>query len=155
DRERILRVIQHVGSLIEERELLFRERALDGMAAYRRERRAGHLPGIPYGDVFLVIDDLAQVQSEIDQVEAELIRIATSGLNYGVHLVITAHRWGDVRAKLRDAIGSRLELRLNDPTDSEIGRLLASGVPVGVPGRGLVRPGLYFQAAIPRAPERV
>jgi S-DNA-T family DNA segregation ATPase FtsK/SpoIIIE len=153
DRERILRVIQHVGSLIEERELLFRERALEGMAAYRRERTAGRLPGTPYGDVFLVIDDLAQVQSEIDQVEAELIRIATAGLSYGIHLVITAHRWGDVRARLRDAIGSRLELRLNDPTDSEIGRLFAASLPVGAPGRGLIRPGLHFQAAVAPPPE--
>jgi DNA segregation ATPase FtsK/SpoIIIE, S-DNA-T family len=153
ERERILQVIHHVAGVIDEREVVFREHRLDGMAGFRAERRAGRLPDAAYGDVFLLVDDLGQVNSELDQVEPELIRIATIGLNYGVHLVVTANRWPDIRPKLRDAIGSRLELRLNDPLDSEVGRRAAASLAVGVPGRGLTREGLQFQVAVPDSVE--
>jgi S-DNA-T family DNA segregation ATPase FtsK/SpoIIIE len=95
------------------------------------------------------------VQSELDPLEPELIRVATTGLNYGVHLVVTANRWPDIRPKLRDAIGSRLELRLNDPLDSEVGRQAAASLPIGVPGRGLTSAGLQFQVAVPGSVEEL
>lgn len=149
ERERLLQVVHHAASVIDEREAIFREHGLDGMAGYRRLRAAGRLPEARYGDVFLVVDDVGQAQAEVEQVEPELIRIATAGLSYGVHLIVTGNRWADLRPKLRDAIGSRLELRLNDPADSELGRQAAATLPVGIPGRGLTRDALHFQAALP------
>jgi DNA segregation ATPase FtsK/SpoIIIE, S-DNA-T family len=149
ERERVLQTIQHVAAVIDEREVFFREHRIDGMAAYRRLRGAGSLEAI-YGDVFLVVDDIAQLQSDVEQAEAELVRIATTGLSYGVHLVVTASRWADIRPKLRDAMGNRLELRLNDPADSELGRAFAKTLPAGIPGRGLTREGLQFQVALPQ-----
>jgi S-DNA-T family DNA segregation ATPase FtsK/SpoIIIE len=90
------------------------------------------------------------LQSDVEQAEPELVKIATTGLSYGVHLVVSASRWADIRPKLRDAIGNRLELRLNDPADSELGRTVAKTLPAGVPGRGLTRDGLQFQVALPQ-----
>lgn len=149
ERERVLQAIQHVAAVIDEREVSFREHRIDGMAAYRRMRAAGSLDAI-YGDVFLVVDDVAQLQSDVEQAEPELVKVATTGLSYGVHLVVTASRWADIRPKLRDAIGNRLELRLNDPADSELGRAVAKTLPTGIPGRGLTREGLQFQVALPQ-----
>ena len=51
---------------------------------------------------------------------------------------------------MRDILGSRLELRLGDPLDSEIDRKVAALVPVGRPGRGLVPSKLHFLGALPR-----
>ena len=51
---------------------------------------------------------------------------------------------------MRDLFGTRLELRLGDPMDSEIDRKVAALVPAGRPGRGLVQGKLHFLAALPR-----
>ena len=40
-------------------------------------------------------------------------------------------RWADFRAAMRDLFGTRLELRLGDPMDSEIDRKVAALVPTG------------------------
>ena len=47
ERERILQTIQHVASLIDEREVLFREHGLDGVGSYRRLRAAGRVALLP------------------------------------------------------------------------------------------------------------
>jgi S-DNA-T family DNA segregation ATPase FtsK/SpoIIIE len=51
---------------------------------------------------------------------------------------------------MRDLFGTRLELRLGDPMDSEIDRKVATLVPAGRPGRGLVQGKHHFLAALPR-----
>jgi S-DNA-T family DNA segregation ATPase FtsK/SpoIIIE len=47
-------------------------------------------------------------------------------------------------------MGTRLELRLGDPLDSEIDRRLAALVPPDRPGRGIVPGRLHFLSALPR-----
>jgi len=82
-----------------------------------------------------------------------VLDLAASGLHYGIHLVVAANRWSDLRMALRDNLGGRLELRLNDPVESEIGRHAAAALPADAPGRGLTRSGHDFQATLP-APTR-
>jgi S-DNA-T family DNA segregation ATPase FtsK/SpoIIIE len=55
----------------------------------------------------------------------------------------------EIRIKVRDNIGTRLEFRLNDPMDSDFGKVAASGIPVGVPGRGLNKEKWQFQVSLP------
>ena len=50
---------------------------------------------------------------------------------------------------MRDLFGTRLELRLGDPYESEVGRAAAANVPADSPGRGLTRDGLHFLTAVP------
>ena len=45
-------------------------------------------------------------------------------------------RWTEIRPGIRDLLGTRLELRLGDPIDSEIDRRAAANVPEQSPGRG-------------------
>ncbi|MFB6892306.1 type VII secretion protein EccCb, partial [Kitasatospora sp. NPDC056327] len=78
-----------------------------------------------------------------------VLDIAARGLGVGVHVILTANRWVDVRPNLRDSFSGRLELRLNDPTESEVGRQASRQVP-GIPGRGIVAPGVLYQAVLPR-----
>jgi S-DNA-T family DNA segregation ATPase FtsK/SpoIIIE len=148
ERDKVRRVIRQMNKIIEDREFLFREHGIDSMATFRSRRQAGELQDIPFGDVFLVIDNFAQFCLEFD-LETEIATLIATGLAYGVHVVLVANRWVEIRNRLRDNIGTRLELRLNDPQDSEFGRVPAAAIPVGVPGRGLNKDKLQFQVALP------
>lgn len=150
ERDKVRRMIRQIRTIIEERVYLFREARIDTIMTLRKRRQAGEFQDMPFGDVFLVIDDFAHFQQEFEDLELELFEVATAGLAYGVHLVFASNRWTDIRSKLRDSIGTRLELRLNDPLESEVGKAAALSLPAGVPGRGLLKNGLHFQVALPR-----
>lgn len=124
----------------------------------RRETRREHGDGGPPGDVFLVIDGWAALCREFDReadVEARIIALAGRGLSYGVHVVLSASRWAEIRPALRDLIGTRIELRLGDPAESELDRRQAHRVPPDRPGRGLTAEGLHMLVALPREWEPV
>ena len=148
--DKVRRLVREMRAVVDERELSFRELGIDSMAAYRRRRDRGELDASPYGDVFLVIDNWALLHQEFEGLDAEVAEIAANGLHYGVHVILSSSRWADVRSSLRDHIGNRLELRLNDPADSEVSRAAAQALPANVPGRGLTGAGLQFQVALPR-----
>jgi DNA segregation ATPase FtsK/SpoIIIE, S-DNA-T family len=63
---------------------------------------------------------------------------------------VTLSRWMEMRANVLDAIGGRLELRLNSALDSAIDRRRAAVIRVDQPGRGLHPSTLLFQVALPR-----
>ncbi|RJS45570.1 type VII secretion protein EccCb [Nocardioides cavernaquae] len=102
-------------------------------------------------ELFLVIDGWGGVRELFPDLEADLAALAQRSLSSGVHLIVSATRWGDLRPALRDVIGTRLELRLGDPSESGHGRQLACLVPVE-PGRGLAPGGHHFLAAHPGDP---
>jgi len=76
--------------------------------------------------------------------------LASRGLGHGIHILAATSRWMDVRAAARDMFGTKLELRLGDPSDSAINRRAAVNVPEGAPGRGLTPDGFHFLAGLPR-----
>ncbi|MEY9907910.1 S-DNA-T family DNA segregation ATPase FtsK/SpoIIIE [Catenulispora sp. MAP12-49] len=149
DGEKVTRTVAEVSMLLAEREQAFAARGIGSMAEYRRRRRSGEFPDDPFGDVFLVIDGWFTFHQDYERLEPSIQDIAARGLGFGVHLVITAARWTEVRPWLRDLIGTRLELRLGDPIDSEVNAALAKEVPA-VPGRGLTSGRLHFLTALPR-----
>jgi S-DNA-T family DNA segregation ATPase FtsK/SpoIIIE len=147
----VRRTLAEIRALIAKRENLFRELAVDSIADFRVRRAAGRLPaGLRAADVFLLIDNWGAVRAELEEADAAVTDIAARGLGVGVHLVVTASRWLEIRPALRDSIGTRIELRLNDPTESEINRRLAGQLASAVPGRGISAPGVYFQLLLPR-----
>jgi S-DNA-T family DNA segregation ATPase FtsK/SpoIIIE len=148
DRERVRQSVRHVQGLLEERELAFRRLGLSSMADARARRARGELEEV-LPDVFLVVDNWAALKRDFEGLDQEVEQLANGGLNYGVHLLLSANRWAEIRPHLRDNVGSRLELRLNDPIDSEHGRRVADALPGDVPGRGLGSGALHFQAALP------
>ncbi len=147
--ERVRRTVRQVAALLEERESLFQRLGMDSAGAMRSARATGAVPA-GLADVFLCIDGWASFRHEFEDLEDAVHAIALRGLGYGVHLVLTAGHWMDLRPALLEAIGARLELRLNDPSESAIGRRAAENVPVGVPGRGITLQELHFQIALPR-----
>src|ERR687896_187544 len=148
DRERVRQTVRHVQGLLEERELAFRRLGLASMADARARRARGELEEeLP--DVFLLVDNWAALKRDFEGLDQEVEQLANGGLNYGVHVLLSANRWAEIRPHLRDNVGSRLDLRLNDPIDSEHGRRVAAVLPGDVPGRGLGPDALHFQAALP------
>lgn len=65
-------------------------------------------------------------------------------------MIVTTSRWAEIRPALKDQLGTRIELRLGDPGDSDAGRRKAGLVPEGRPGRGITRDGLHLLTGLPR-----
>jgi S-DNA-T family DNA segregation ATPase FtsK/SpoIIIE len=148
--EAVRRTVAEVTALLDEREARFTDLGVESIAAYRRARLRGEITDDPFGDVFLVIDGWGTVRNEFDELEAPIINLASRGLGYGIHVIITVGRWAELRLNLRDVLGTRLELRLGDPAESEIDRRSAVNVPEKAPGRALTPDKLHFLTALPR-----
>jgi S-DNA-T family DNA segregation ATPase FtsK/SpoIIIE len=136
----VRRTVGEISTLLAQREQRFADLGIDSMVSYRRRRANALGTGAeddPFGDVFLVVDGWASLRKDYDELEAVITDIATRGLSYGIHVVAGSSRWMDFRPAIRDLFGSRLELRLGDPTDSMINRRAAVNVPEK-PGRGIV-----------------
>ena len=150
DPERVRATISQIRAMIHEREACFRELGIDSMAEARERRRTGDLTPEQAADVLLIIDNWAALLREYEDLTEDLTELAAAGLHHGVHLVVTAGRWAEIRPAIREAFGTRLELRLNDPMESDFGRKVAESVPADAPGRGVTPDGLHFQVALPR-----
>jgi S-DNA-T family DNA segregation ATPase FtsK/SpoIIIE len=131
---------------VRSREAFFREHDVDSIARYRRQRASD---ADPFGDVFLVVDGWASLRHEFEVLEEPITGLAAQGLSFGVHVVLSASRWGEIRPSLKDQLGTRIELRLGDPADSELDRRQARQVPRDRPGHGLSREGLHMVIALP------
>ncbi|WP_326835119.1 type VII secretion protein EccCa [Amycolatopsis rhabdoformis] len=146
------RIVAELTTLMTEREGRFGALGIDSMTEFRNRKRRGEITPEqdPFGDAFLVVDNWRAIRDDFDELEASITRLATQGLSYGIHVVITANRWADLRPAIKDMLGTRFELRLGDPTESDIDRRVAVNVPAGRPGRGLTRDKLHMLTGLPR-----
>jgi S-DNA-T family DNA segregation ATPase FtsK/SpoIIIE len=151
DEAKVRRVLAVVRQTVIDRERLFERLGIDSAADFRRLRTEGSLPdGQNAADIVLVIDNWAALRAAVDEAESQVLDIGTRGLGVGVHLLITANRWMEIRTNLRDAIGGRLELRLNETGESEVNRRAAKMLVNAGPGRGIAPPGDLMHIALPR-----
>ncbi|AGL14103.1 type VII secretion protein EccCa [Actinoplanes sp. N902-109] len=148
ERDRVVRTVQEIGQVMERREAEFAARGLDSMQSYLAARERGEIND-PFGHVFLVIDGWYTMKQDFVELETKFQELASRGLSFGIHVVVTATRWSEMRTWLRDLMGTRLELRLGDSMESEVGSRKAATVP-NQPGRGLTPDGLHFLGALPR-----
>lgn len=146
------RTVAVLESLLRARESAMRRLGLTSFAEYRR-RAAAEPDSVddPYGDVFLVVDGWAVLRQEFDGLDSAITAIAAQGLAFGVHVMLSTARWADFRPALKDQIGTRIELRLGDPADSEMDRRRARELTTRPPGRGLTRDGKEMLLALPDA----
>ncbi|MET0133895.1 MAG: type VII secretion protein EccCa [Kibdelosporangium sp.] len=151
--EQVARTIAEVRTMLAHRERVFAENKVESMQAYRDRRAAGEFADDPHGDLFLVVDGWGGLRTEFEQHDMAIRQLIGRGLAYGVHLIITTSRWSDVHSGLRDALGTRLELRLGDAIDSVINMRAAGQVPQS-PGRGLTADQKHFLAGVPRVDGR-
>jgi DNA segregation ATPase FtsK/SpoIIIE, S-DNA-T family len=143
------RMITQLEAIIRSREGIFGDHGIQSMAQYRQLKARQDPICDRFGDVFLVVDGCATLRREFETIETSITSLAAQGLSFGVHVVMSASRWAEIRPALKDQIGTRIELRLGDPADSELDRRRAQEVPEGKPGRGLSHDGLHMVIALP------
>ncbi len=149
DPDIIARIVAEIEAMLVDRERYFKANRIDSIQTYRRRRAAGQADD-GYGDVFLIIDGWSVLKTDFENITERVQAIMTRALAFGVHLVISAGRWMEMRAAIKDALGTRIELRLGEPSDSEISRPAAKAVPTGRPGRGLDPAGRHMLLTLPR-----
>nr|WP_203837104.1 type VII secretion protein EccCa [Actinoplanes humidus] len=148
ERDRVVRTIQEIVQVMERREAEFAARGLDSMQSYLALRERGEIDD-PFGHVFLVVDGWYTMKQDFNDLETRFQELTARGLSFGIHVIVTSTRWSEMRTWLRDLLGTRLELRLGDAMESEVGSRKAATVP-NQPGRGLTPEGLHFLGALPR-----
>jgi S-DNA-T family DNA segregation ATPase FtsK/SpoIIIE len=151
--EQVRRVIWMLHRALEERERAQR-------TAEQLDDRGGSEPGEAPA-IVLVIDKFSLFREayEHDSLLDDLIALAAKGRAYGIHLVITADRPGDVPYRLQGLFEVRLVLRLAENGDALAltGKRSAGQIPVDLPGRGYILSAdmgwLEFQVALPYVEE--
>ena len=144
------RMIAEIAAIMDDRERYFRAHGIDSMDTYRRGRLEGTYDD-GYGDVFLVIDGWGALRSEFDSLDRTVTTMMSRGLSLGVHLIVSAARWMDIRSEAQDIFGSRLELHTANPKESIVNREGAARIPKGRPGRGIDMVGHEMMIGLPRA----
>ncbi len=151
----LLQSVPHVGSVAGRRDAELVRRTVVQLESLLRAREARRTyddsvdRDDPYGDVFLIIDGWATIRQDFDGLEATITALAAQGLSYRIHIVVAASRWAEIRPALKDQIGTRVELRLGDPAESEMDRKRARQLSQSPPGCGITREGREFVIARP------
>ncbi|HEX8488481.1 MAG TPA: type VII secretion protein EccCa [Propionibacteriaceae bacterium] len=148
-RDRLLRLLEELGGMLATREGVFRDRGIDSLGVLRSRHRAGGVPELVSAEVVLLIDGVAQLRSDFEELEPRLVDLLQRGGSFGLHVVLAMTRWNDLRMATQPLIGSRYEFRLNDPADSSIGRKLNARLKADQPGRLLTEDSLFAQVALP------
>lgn len=147
DPDRVRRTIAEMRAELRRREERFHAAGLASVEAARGrtvERDGRRVAEFP--ELLLVVDGWQVFRTDFEDLEPAVTALASEGLAFGVHVIVAATRWAGLRPALRDALGTRVELRLGDPTDSMVDRRTAMTVPAD-PGRGLT-PGRHHMLVL-------
>ncbi|MDT5031068.1 MAG: segregation ATPase FtsK/SpoIIIE, family [Actinoplanes sp.] len=148
ERDRVTRTVREVLQVMEHREAVFADKGFDSINSYLAARQRGEIED-PHGHVFLIVDGWFTMKQDFSDLDTTLGELASRGLSFGVHLMVTATRWSEVRTWMRDLLGTKLELRLGDSMESEVGSRKAAQVPTQ-PGRGMTAEARHFLGGLPR-----
>lgn len=149
NREQQTRLLEELQAMIAEREQLFRIHRIESLAHFRNKHSAGELPTVVSPDVVLLVDGYGLTRIEFEHHSSQLADLLTRGGSFGIHLVLALTRWNELTMNLQPLVGNRIELRLNDPTESTIKRKLAETIRDDQPGRALTDNQLFAQIALP------
>lgn len=142
DRDGVRRTVAELVELLGRRKRSFEETGVMSMEVFRRRKagaEAGPVPDDGHGDVYLVIDNYGGVALDYEPLLDEISKLINDGPTYGIHVVATVSRVGELRPQVRNGFGSRVELRLGDSTDAGLVKpRMAAEVPAGQPGRGMI-----------------
>ncbi|MGE4365498.1 MAG: type VII secretion protein EccCb [Mycolicibacterium sp.] len=149
--DRVNRVVAEVKAVLRQREQTFKEYRVGSMADYRQMREDQNHPASadPFGDVFLVVDGWPAFTAEFPDLEATVQDIAGQGLAFGVHTMISTPRWTELRSRVRDYLGTKIEFRLGDVNETQIDRITRE-IPVNRPGRAVSTEKHHLMIGVPR-----
>lgn len=149
--DRVNRVVAEMQAVMRQREVTFKEHRVGSMAAYRQMRADPNQPvsADPFGDVFLIIDGWPAFVSEFPDLESLVQDLAAQGLSYGVHTIISTPRWTELKSRVRDYLGTKIEFRLGDVNDTQIDRITRD-IPTNRPGRAVSVEKHHLMMGVPR-----
>lgn len=149
--DRVMRVVAEVQAVLRQREATFKEHRVGSIAMYRQLREDPNHPvaADPFGDVFLVVDGWPAFVSEFPDLETQVQELASQGLSFGVHTVITTPRWTELKSRVRDYLGTKIEFRLGDVNDTQIDRATRD-IPANRPGRAMSVEKHHLMIGVPR-----
>jgi type VII secretion protein EccCb len=149
--DRVMRVVAEVQTVLRQREATFKEHRVGSIAAYRQARADPNHPvaADPFGDVFLVVDGWPAFVSEFPDLELPVQELAAQGLSFGIHTVLTTPRWTELKARIRDYLGTKVEFRLGDVNDTQIDRATRE-IPANRPGRAMSIEKHHLMIGVPR-----
>jgi type VII secretion protein EccCb len=149
--DRVNRLVAEMKSVLRQREVTFKQHRVGSIAAYRQMREnPNHLASAdPFGDVFLVIDGWPAFIAEFPDLEPMVQDLAGQGLAFGVHTVISTPRWTELKSRVRDYLGTKLEFRLGDVNETQIDRITRE-IPQNRPGRAVSMEKHHLMIGVPR-----
>ena len=149
--DRVNRVVAEMKAVLRQREATFKQYRVGSIATYRQMRDDPTSPAAadPFGDVFLVIDGWPAFVAEFPDLEPVVQDLAGQGLAYGVHTVISTPRWTELKSRIRDYLGTKVELRLGDVNETQIDRMTRE-IPANRPGRGISMEKHHLMMGVPR-----
>ena len=149
EEEKLSRLIAEMKNWLHQREELFSQYKIDGAEQMREMHRNGRIPELVASDIFLVVDGWSSFRQDFDMLAEIVQTIAQRGLGFGIHVIFVSGRWADFRLQLQAVIGTKVEMHLNDPIDSIIGRRAMIGMKGAPVGRALSMDELYSQICLP------
>ncbi|MCU1694398.1 MAG: peptidase, partial [Mycobacterium sp.] len=149
--DRVNRMVAEMKAVLRQREALFKQYRVGSIAMYRQLQGDPNHPASadPFGDVFLVIDGWAAFVSEFPELEPVVQDLAGQGLAFGVHTVISTPRWTELKARVRDYLGTKIEFRLGDINETQVDRMTRD-IPVNRPGRAISMEKHHLMIGVPR-----
>ncbi|MBS9532799.1 type VII secretion protein EccCb [Mycobacterium sp. M1] len=149
--DKVNRVVAEVKAVLRAREAMFKQYRVGSIAAYRQMRADPNNPVSqdPFGDVFLIIDGWPAFISEFPDLEPLVQDLAGQGLAFGVHIIISTPRWTELKSRVRDYLGTKVEFRLGDVNETQIDRITRE-IPAGKPGRAVSMEKFHLMMGVPR-----
>lgn len=139
------RALASLDAELKRRERVLRDEigAKDVDAAWEKDAEAAARLGL--ARLMIVVDEFAELKTELPDFINGLVRIARVGRSLGVNLVLATQRpSGVITPEMQSNINLRIALRVTDRSDSTdiIGVPDAALISASTPGRGYVRAGL-------------
>ncbi|MGV0781028.1 type VII secretion protein EccCb [Mycolicibacterium sp. XJ775] len=149
--DRVNRVVAEVKAVLRAREQVFKQYRVGSISSYREMREDPNNPAAqdPFGDVFLVIDGWPAFVAEFPDLEPAVQDLAGQGLAYGVHVIISTPRWTELKSRVRDYLGTKVEFRLGDVNETQIDRITRD-IPANRPGRAVSLEKHHLMIGVPR-----
>lgn len=148
-RDQLRRLLEELLGMLATRERAFARYGIDSLSMLRARHAAGGIPELPAADVVLLVDGLGLLRQDFEELEDGFGELLQRGGGFGMHVVVATGRWNDLRSAQQNLIGTKVELRLNDPADSTIARKLNGTIRAGQAGRVLTDDKLFAQVALP------
>ncbi len=149
--DRVNRAVAEMKAVLRQREAMFKQYRVGSIASYRQMREDPNHPAFhdPFGDVFLVIDGWPAFVAESPDLEPVVQDLAGQGLAFGVHTIISTPRWTELKSRVRDYLGTKVEFRLGDVNETQVDRMTRD-IPANRPGRAISGEKHHLMIGVPR-----